>query len=45
MQDYKEGLNPEQLAAVTSTAPHLVVVAGAGTGKTKTMVARICHLL
>lgn len=45
MQDYKEGLNPEQLAAVTSTAPHVVVVAGAGTGKTKTMVARICHLL
>jgi len=45
MQNYKEGLNPEQLAAVTSTAPHLVVVAGAGTGKTKTMVARICHLL
>lgn len=45
MQDYKEGLNPEQLAAVTSTAPHIVVVAGAGTGKTKTMVARICHLI
>lgn len=45
MQDYREGLNPEQLAAVTSTAPHIVVVAGAGTGKTKTMVARICHLL
>jgi DNA helicase-2/ATP-dependent DNA helicase PcrA len=45
MQDYKEGLNSEQLAAVTSSAPHIVVVAGAGTGKTKTMVARICHLL
>ncbi|WP_094555445.1 ATP-dependent helicase [Synechococcus sp. 1G10] len=45
MQDYKEGLNSEQLAAVTSSSPNIVVVAGAGTGKTKTMVARICHLL
>ncbi|MCP9826274.1 ATP-dependent helicase [Synechococcus sp. EJ6-Ellesmere] len=45
MQDYKEGLNAEQLAAVTSASPNIVVVAGAGTGKTKTMVARICHLL
>jgi hypothetical protein len=45
MQDYKEGLNPEQLAAATSAAPHMVVVAGAGTGKVQTMVACICHLL
>lgn len=45
MQDFKEGLNPEQLAAATSASPNIVVVAGAGTGKTKTMVARICHLL
>lgn len=45
MQDYKEGLNAEQLAAVTSASSNIVVVAGAGTGKTKTMVARICHLL
>lgn len=30
MPDYKEGLNPEQLAAATSTASHIIVVAGAG---------------
>ena len=38
-------LNPEQLAAVTPDAPCTAVIAGPGTGKTKTLVARIAHLI
>ncbi|MBR6571425.1 MAG: UvrD-helicase domain-containing protein, partial [Clostridia bacterium] len=38
-------LNPQQLAAVESTAAQIAVVAGPGTGKTKTLVARIAHLI
>lgn len=45
MKDYKDGLNDKQLAAATTDAANCVVVAGAGTGKTKTMAARVCHLL
>ena len=39
------GLNDEQRAAVTATEPAVTVVAGPGTGKTKTLVARIVHLV
>ena len=39
------GLNPEQQEAVTSTAPALAVIAGPGTGKTKTLVSRIAYLI
>lgn len=40
-----EGLNPEQLRAVSSEARSLLVVAGAGTGKTKTLAARVARLV
>ena len=40
-----EALNPPQLEAVTSTAPVTAVTAGPGTGKTKTLVARIAWLV
>lgn len=39
------GLNPEQLAAVRTEANAVAVIAGPGTGKTKTLVARIAHLV
>jgi len=38
-------LNPDQRAAVTSTADSLVVIAGAGTGKTRVLAARIVRLV
>lgn len=38
-------LNEEQLLAVCSIAPRIAVIAGPGTGKTKTLVARILWLL
>lgn len=36
-----QGLNPAQLAAVTSDAQHLLVLAGAGSGKTRVLISRI----
>ncbi len=38
-------LNPEQRAAVAHDGPALVVIAGAGTGKTGTLAARVGRLL
>ncbi len=38
-------LNPEQRAAVLHEGPPVVVVAGAGSGKTKTLTARVAHLI
>ena len=38
-------LNPAQLLAVTHGAGPLLIVAGAGTGKTKTLVTRVAHLI
>lgn len=38
-------LNPEQLAAVTAKEAAVAVIAGPGTGKTKTLVERIAHLI
>lgn len=40
-----EELNQEQLEAVTDKSQHLLVLAGAGTGKTKTIVERAKYLL
>lgn len=38
-------LNPCQLAAATFNGGHALVLAGAGTGKTKTIIARCEHLI
>ncbi|MBR1972763.1 MAG: UvrD-helicase domain-containing protein [Oscillospiraceae bacterium] len=43
--DYLKDLNPEQLEAVTTTEGYIRVVAGAGSGKTKTLTARYMYLV
>ncbi len=43
--DYLHDLNPEQQRAVLHTHGPLLIVAGAGTGKTKTLTYRIFHLI
>ncbi|HSX29619.1 MAG TPA: ATP-dependent helicase [Candidatus Saccharimonadales bacterium] len=40
-----ETLNPAQRAAVTAADGPVVIIAGPGTGKTKTLTARVQHLL
>ena len=45
MQSYLEDLNKEQLEAVLHTDGPLLVLAGAGSGKTKMLVSKVAYLI
>lgn len=45
MQDYLKGLNDKQREAVEHINGPLMIVAGAGSGKTKVLTTRIAHLM
>lgn len=45
MNDYLSRLNPEQQSAVTNIDGPVLILAGAGTGKTRTITSRIAHII
>ena len=45
MESYLQQLNPQQLLAATTTEGYIRVVAGAGSGKTKTLTSRYMYLV
>ncbi|MEO8137497.1 MAG: UvrD-helicase domain-containing protein, partial [Betaproteobacteria bacterium] len=45
MPDLLEQLNPEQLAAVTLPQTSALILAGAGSGKTRVLTTRIAWLI
>jgi len=44
-RDFSAELNAEQLAAATHGDGPLLIIAGAGTGKTRTLIYRVAHLI
>lgn len=45
LPDYLAGLNPEQLAAVRHDRGNLLILAGAGSGKTRVITTKIAYLI
>src|SRR4026209_2672114 len=44
-RDFAAELNPAQAAAATHGDGPLLIIAGAGTGKTRTLVYRVAHMI